>query len=148
VKPAPKLVVDASVAVKWYVPESGSQRAAALLDGPAQLLAPDLLVPEFGNAVWKKTQRGELRAEEGAAIVRAFLAAPPVTLRSSTVLLQAAWEIARRFRRSVYDAVYLALAMAEDCPVVTADDALARTMRATTLREFVTTLAQWTSSPS
>ena len=142
----PKLVVDASVVVKCYVPEPESSWAVALLAGPARLLAPDLLVSEFGNTVWKKTRRGELKAGEGKAIVHAFLAALPVTLHSSTVLLPAAWEIALRFRRTVYDAIYLALAVAEDCPFVTADEALTRAVRATPLREFIRPLAQWTSS--
>jgi predicted nucleic acid-binding protein len=143
---APKLVVDASVAVKWYVPEPGSPAAAALLGGSARLLAPDLLVAEFGNTLWKKTRRGELKGDEGDAIVRAFLGAPPVAFYASTALLQPAWEMARRFRRTVYDALYLALAVAENCPFVTADAALARSIHATPLRDFVVSLTAWTSS--
>jgi predicted nucleic acid-binding protein len=43
------LVVDASVACKWFVEEDGSQAAEALLDSGSTLLAPDLLVPEVCN---------------------------------------------------------------------------------------------------
>lgn len=142
----PKAIVDASVTVKWYVPEPGSQAAAALLDSPIRLLAPDLLVPEFGNTVWKKTIRGELGTGEARTIVRAFLSALPVTLHPSTLLLQAACDIALRFRRTVYDATYLALAIAENCTFVTADETLVRAIRATALREFIRPLAQWNSS--
>lgn len=141
-------VVDASVAVKWYVPESGSSRAVALLDAHIRLLAPDLLVSEFGNTVWKKARRGELSTAEGTAIVRAFQTATPVTLRPSLDLLLPAWEIALRLRRTVCDAIYLALAVAEDCPFITADDALARALRRTPLGEFISPLTSWTSSPS
>ena len=51
--------MDASVAIKWYVPEVHSEIAACLLDGTHELIAPDLLLPEFGNIVWKKVQRGQ-----------------------------------------------------------------------------------------
>ena len=53
-----KLVVDASVAVNWYVPEVGSAQAAALLDSDAELLAPDLLVAH----VWERSlEKGSSR---------------------------------------------------------------------------------------
>jgi predicted nucleic acid-binding protein len=41
-----KLVVDASVAAKWYVPEIHSDAAVRLLDPEIVLLAPDLIIPE------------------------------------------------------------------------------------------------------
>lgn len=142
----PTLVVDASVVVKCYVPEDGSPAAVALLGGAGRLLAPDLLVAEFGNTLWKKTRRGELTRDEGDAIVQAFLTAAPVTLYASTALLQPAWELAREFRRTIYDALYLALAVAQDCPFITADAALVRTLHGTPLQDFVKPLTSWTSS--
>ena len=48
------LVVDSSVAVKWYLEEEGSDRAESLLRRNARLLAPDLLLPELGNVLWKR----------------------------------------------------------------------------------------------
>ncbi len=136
--------MDASVAVKWYVPERGSPDAVMLLGSPFRLIAPDLLVSEFGNTVWKKTDRGELTLGEAKAIVQAFLAALPLTLHPSTLLLEAACDIAMKFHRTVYDALYLSLAVAEDCLFVTADEALVRSVRATAMREFICSLAQWT----
>ena len=59
------LVVDASVACKWFVAESGSDAAAALLAGDQMLLAPDLIVPEVCNAAWSKLRRGEIGAGAG-----------------------------------------------------------------------------------
>ena len=57
-----RLVVDASVAIKWVVEEEGSEAAAGLLDG-STLAAPDFLIPECANILWKKVRRGELAPE-------------------------------------------------------------------------------------
>jgi predicted nucleic acid-binding protein len=52
------LVIDASVALKWFIDEDGSDRAAALLDGKELLIAPDLIVAEVCNAGWKAVRAG------------------------------------------------------------------------------------------
>ena len=46
-----KVVIDASVAVKWFVPEIHSAAAARLLEPEIVLCAPDLIGPEFGNVL-------------------------------------------------------------------------------------------------
>ncbi len=57
-------VIDAAVAVKWFLPEPYSDKARTLLDaynrGVDDLIAPDLLIPEVTNAFWK--QRGFRKA--------------------------------------------------------------------------------------
>ncbi len=58
-----KLVIDASVAIKWVVEEDGTESALALRQ-QAKLIAPDLLVPECANILWKKAQRNELSRDE------------------------------------------------------------------------------------
>jgi predicted nucleic acid-binding protein/plasmid stability protein len=63
------LVVDASVACKWFVAESGSDAAEALLGEVGLLLAPDLIVPEVCKAAWSTLRRGEIGAEQAAAMV-------------------------------------------------------------------------------
>ncbi len=115
-----KVVVDASVAVKWFVPEIHSEAAADLLDPDIVLCAPDLIGPELGNILWKKVRRRELARGEAAEILDAFLAVP-FEILSSTILLAPAFDIAAELDRTVYDSVYLALAVAEDCVLVTAD---------------------------
>lgn len=113
-------VVDASIAVKWFVPEVHTEASLRLLDGSHELLAPDLLLPEFGNILWKKIRLRELTLAEGRDILRGFLAVP-VDLHPSQNLLEPALEIANGIDRSVYDSLYLALALARDCRMVTAD---------------------------
>jgi len=70
-----RLVVDASVAVKWYVPEIHSEAAAKLLSGPYELIAPDLILPEAANVIWKKVARRELTEKEGNTVLAELLSA-------------------------------------------------------------------------
>jgi predicted nucleic acid-binding protein len=115
-----KLVVDASVAIKWFVPEIHSAAAARLLDSEIVLCAPDLIGPQFGNILWKKVRRAEITRQEADQILGAF---EKVALEThpSRVLLAAAFELAVALDRSVYDSLYLALAVAEECALITAD---------------------------
>jgi predicted nucleic acid-binding protein len=115
-----KVVVDASVAAKWFLPEIHSDAAARLLDPTIALYAPDLIVPEFGNILWKKIRRAEITAVEAGEILRAFEALP-LELRPSSALLTPAFQLAVALDRSVYDSLYLAVAVAEECEMVTAD---------------------------
>ena len=115
-----RYVVDASVAVKWFVPEVHTDAALRLLDGEHELLAPDLLLPEFGNILWKKIRLTEITPEEGRNILRGLLAVP-LDVYPSEGLLEPAFEIAHGINRSVYDSFYLALALIHDCRMVTAD---------------------------
>jgi predicted nucleic acid-binding protein len=116
-------VVDASVAVKWFVPEVHTDAAARLLEGDNQLLAPDLLFPEFGNILWKKTRRSEIRVSEAREILKA-LEVVPLQIHATQPLIESAFEIAHGLERSVYDSVYLSLAVINECRMITADKKL------------------------
>jgi predicted nucleic acid-binding protein len=116
-----KYVVDASVAVKWYVPEVHSVEAERLLDPAYDLHAPDLIVPEFGNILWKKVGRGELTVAHARKIVEAFIGVP-MFKHPTSPMLEAAFDGAVQSTQTVYDWTYLALAVALDCPMVTADE--------------------------
>jgi len=118
-----RLAVDASVVVKWYLPEDGSEQAASLL---RDRVAPDLLAAEMGNVLWKKVRAGELQACEALDIVAAFSRECPVELRPGRPLLGLALDIALRQGCTVYDALYAAVALTEGCPLVTADADLVR----------------------
>lgn len=129
-------VVDASVAVKWYVPEIYSDEATRLLNNEGELNAPDLLLPEFGNILWKKFIRKELSDSEIIPIVRA-LQTVPLRIHSSRELLEGAVEIATCTTRTVYDCLYLALAVSLDQPLVTADDRLFNALQSTDLSSSI-----------
>ena len=57
------LVIDASIAVKWVVEEDGTPEALAIRQ-KARLIAPDLLIAEYANILWKKVKRRELVKQE------------------------------------------------------------------------------------
>lgn len=122
-----RYVVDASVAVKWYVPEIHSSEAERLLDPTHELCVPDLLFPEFGNIIWKKVTRGELTEAQGQTIIAALLAVPFV-IHPTSPLLKPAFEGAARSAQTVYDWTYLALAVSLNCQMVTADDKFYRAL--------------------
>ena len=136
------VVVDSSVAIKWFVPEDRSERALGLLDGTFDLMAPDLLVPECANVLWKKTVRGELSAGEARLVLRA-LGAAPIRLVASRELVDAAFEIATSLQRTVYDSLFVALAVARECVLVTGDDRMARALADGPLAGTVRSLDDW-----
>jgi predicted nucleic acid-binding protein len=120
------LVVDASVALKWVVEEEGSDAAAALASQP--LAAPTLLLEECANALWVKLRRGELTPSETVERWRALREAP-VDLVPPEGLLDRALDLAIQLEQTVYDCLYLALAIRLDAPLVTADRRLAAASR-------------------
>ncbi|SRR5581483_1240579 len=138
-----KVVVDASVAAKWFLPEIHSDAAARLLDPAITLYAPDLIVSEFGNILWKKVRRAEITSVEAGEILHAF-GALPLELSPSSALLAPAFELAVRLDRSVYDSLYLALAVAEECAMVTADAKFHSVLAASALAKHV----RWVEDPS
>jgi len=131
-----RYVVDASVAIKWFVPEVHAEAAARLLEGDNQLLAPDLLFPEFGNILWKKARLGEIRVSEAREILRA-LEAVPLQVHTTQPLIESAFEIAYGLERSVYDSVYLSLAVINECRMITADKKFYNVLKNSSLAEHI-----------
>lgn len=113
-------VVDASVAIKWYLPEVHSENALRLLDDERELLVPDLVWSEVGNILWKKWQKAQLTVEQPSAILQDF-GHLGLVIHSSQKLAPTAWSLATRLKRTFYDSLYLALAETQACPLVTAD---------------------------
>jgi len=114
------LVVDASVAVKFLVRETGNDEARRFLSIPDPLIAPDWLLVEAANTFWKKVRRSELlivHAERHLKDLPSFFE----TLYSSSELVAEALRLSFQLRHGVYDCLYLALALQEDCRLVTAD---------------------------
>jgi predicted nucleic acid-binding protein len=133
-------VVDASVAVKWYIPEVHHESALELLTlqrrGEVWLHIPDLFLSETANILWKKFRSGELDLRQTGKIASA-LRAVPKTVHSSEVLQPAALDLACATSRTVYDCLYLTLAASLGCKLVTADQKLYRALRNTRWQSLV-----------
>jgi predicted nucleic acid-binding protein len=116
------LVVDTSVAVKFVVDEQGSDAADEILAGSEPLIAPDWLLAEMANALWNKVRLAHLLESDAR---NALEKAPQFFTRfePAHLLLDRAFDFAFRLRHPVYDCFYLALAVEEDCRMITADKA-------------------------
>lgn len=129
-------VLDASVAAKWFLPSSGepfsSEARLILIEHTAarcRLLVPDLFWPEVGNIFWKAVRQGRVQQPISEKAILA-LEQSGLTTVACLPLLKDAMSIARAFNRSVYDAIYVSLAIAAKAPFITADERLANALAA------------------
>ncbi len=122
-------VVDASIAVKWVIPEVLSAKADRVRDGDEDVVAPDLLLVEVANALWRKTAAKEISPRE-AADAFGLVRDSGIDLRATGPLVPRAMEVARRLDHPVYDCVYVVLAERERAALVTADHRLLRRVSA------------------
>lgn len=117
------LVIDASIAIKWVIAEPGTNEALALRN--ERLFAPDLLIPECANILWKKVRRAEITEQEASLAAR-LLARADIQLEPMRPFLEPAMRLAVELDHPAYDCIYLALAKQLVCDFVTADAALYR----------------------
>ena len=127
-------VVDSSVLVKCFLPgEALEEEALELLRrfsaGEMQVAVPDLFWPEFGNVLWKAVSQGRCSHESAIASISAMQMLNLPTFASYD-LIHNAFAIAAQFQRSVYDSVYVALAVSLQTQLVTADERLANAVAA------------------
>jgi predicted nucleic acid-binding protein len=130
------VIVDASVAAKWFLPENGEalmDQAAALLDQydrrEIQFVVPDLFYVEIASAIWKAVRIGRVsRAFGDQALV--LLTQREFTTIPSLKLLDGAFQIAAEYGRTVYDSLYVALAVQTKSQLITADERLANSLAA------------------
>lgn len=120
------IVIDASIAVKWVVAEEETEAALGLRSG-FRFLAPELLIAECANILWKKVQRGELHSDE-AMLAGRLLERSGISFVPMRGLLEQATELAISLSHPAYDCVYLAVARQKQARFVTADRRLLRTV--------------------
>jgi predicted nucleic acid-binding protein len=133
-------IVDASVVAKWLVNEPCSTEARKLISPDIYLRAPDLLLPEVINTLWKKHQRGDLTGDKAAECLNILLQDHidvTVHLFPARILGKRALEIAKATGRSTYDCLYLAAAVQAGCRLVTADARFVRSIKDPTLRRHM-----------
>jgi len=122
---AVKLILDASVAVKWFVQEEHRELALKLREehvrGSLILSAPDLITYEIINALRHNPELSKVDVEKAAESLFKL----HMELHQPTVkLIGKAAENAYRYSIGIYDAVYISLSELQSCPMATADEKL------------------------
>ena len=117
------LVIDASVAIKWYVNEEDSGVAHRVLISPSRLHAPALLKLELGNGLWKNWRKKVITIEQANEAI-ASIGRTIAEWRETETLLEAALKLSFDLDHTVYDCIYLALARQLNAVCVTADKRL------------------------
>jgi predicted nucleic acid-binding protein len=129
-----ELVLDTSVAVKFYLPEEWREEALTILaavgEGEAKLLAPSTVQPELFNALWQQHRRGKLSRVEVGEHWGDF-SVTSIDLYAPEDLMPRAAQMALETGVIVYDALFLALAEDAGAFLVTADDRLLKALRGT-----------------
>ena len=135
-------VVDASVAVKWFVTETDSLVADELSASNHRLFAPRLILTEVANALGRKAMAGLMSAAEACAYLRSLPHYFDDVLAVDE-LIEPALKNACALRHPIYDLIYLEVARKVDAQLITADRRFAARIAGTDLARHVTLLADW-----
>ena len=129
-----KLTVDASIVVKWLVDEPMSEESRLLLSRHIHLLAPELVLVELANTIWKKVRLKEIRDAQPFLRELAGLS-DIITLHQDAELVERAVRITLEMDHPIYDCLYLACAEATDSDLITADQRFAEKRQSKSCRE-------------
>jgi len=135
-------IVDASVAVKWFVAETDSLVADDLSASSHRLFAPRLIVTEVANTLGRKVMAGLMSVTEAAVYLRSL----PNYLNGVLAvdeLIEPALKNACAIRHPIYDLIYLEAARRLDAQLVTADRRFTAKIAGTDLARHVTLLSDW-----
>jgi len=135
------IIVDASVGVKWFLPEVHAVEARAWRHGGDELHVPAFFFDlEIANILWKKTRRAEVTREDAELILNQ-IASLPLSRHPEAPLLASAFDLAHRTERTIYDCLYFALAAQLSGRMVTADERLYHSIAATPLASYIVWVA-------
>lgn len=121
-----KMVLDSSVIAAVFFPEAITGQAIRIVE-QNEGITTDLALAETAHVAWKRT----VHKHQDPAAVRSSLAdciafiAETCELIPVSGLAEPAYDLACRYRITVYDALFVAAAVRSGCPLVTADAALA-----------------------
>lgn len=126
------IVLDASVALAWLLPDERSEAAERLVARAVRehLHAPSLLLVEVANALLQAERRQRLRRAARLELFDAFTSLPMVLEPIAAEATLRALELAESDSLTVYDACYLELALVRECALATFDEALGRAAHA------------------
>ena len=132
-------IIDASVALKWYVEEEDSETARKLLQDTSRLEAPDLIIPEVTNFVWKKWRQHEFTQVQAESTVSSIMRLFE-TIHSSKTLSGHALNLSLTLDHPAYDCFYLACAEIRGAILVTADMKLHDKVKSSQFGDIVSSL--------
>lgn len=115
-----RLVVDASVVLKWYFHEPFSDDALRVMKSGQEIVVPDLLYAQVGSVIWRRVKSNELKREDAQQILSNVRRLPLVVVPASE-LAASALEIATGTARTYNESIYFALAIREGSTLVTGD---------------------------
>ena len=122
--PPSRTVVDASVVVKWFLPEPSHQAARRLLrhyrEESITLFAPSLVILEVSNVFSKRVRRGEMTTDSAKKAYQLLKIDSPI-LVDDRDLMDQAMALSLASGQALYDCLYLTLALRQDCDLITAD---------------------------
>jgi len=130
------LVVDASVACKWFIAETDQSLAFALIASGERLIAPEVVLPELCIIFWRKVRLNLMtpaQAEDAAARAASTFSA----VASCAPLTRRAMHISATLDHPAYDCFYLALAEVQSSQVVTADRRLVAAVQRSPWAQFL-----------
>lgn len=136
------VVVDTSVAIKWFLREPDSDRADAVLSWGGDLLAPCMLLAEVANGLRRQQRAGIMPADAVSQAV-AGLAAMFVELLPTPSVIVRALQNSQSLDHSIYDCLFLAASQIRRVPLVTADVSFATKLAKTPEAGNVILLADW-----
>jgi len=135
-------VVDSCVAVKWVVREEHSDKAIELLSRDLQLIAPDFVLMEIANALWKNVKRG-LLAAEGANVRLADVRSFFNKLLPTPDLVTDAFALGNTVDAPIYDCAYVVAARRTGARLITADSKLIVKLVGTPDEARAVHIAEW-----
>jgi len=135
-----KLVLDASVALKWFFPhEKNSNIARKILKGikkeKIEIFVPQIFFFEIVNAIKTKS---ETTSKDVLRAINKLFSLDFITEKANLILLKKANFYAQKYDLSIYDASYIALAKINGLPFLTADEKMAKKIGL----KFIKTLKQ------
>lgn len=116
------IVTDSSVIAKWIVREAGHEEAVRLLDQRYRLVCPDFALAEVANVLRRKVRTSDIKQQHAMEALERLPLYFDRFFPTGDLLLQA-FEFAAQLDHSVYDCLFLALAVKEkDAVLISADD--------------------------
>jgi predicted nucleic acid-binding protein len=135
-------IVDASVALKWFVAETDSLVADELSASNHRLFAPRLILTEVANALGRKAIAGLMSVAEASTYLRSL----PLYfdgLLAVDAFIEPALENACAIRHPIYDLIYLEAARSLGAKLITADRRFIAKIAGTDLARHVTLPSDW-----